>query len=279
MWDLRGKRVMRRLAVVGALALVGAGVAYATIPDSTGVIHGCYAKNGTLRVIDSSAKCASGETALNWNQAGPKGATGAQGPVGPAGPAGAAGPAGPQGAAGAPGADGAAGPKGDPGATGATGPAGAKGDTGAPGPQGQPGPSGVVGSYFLAGQAPSPLPATQWADFRFLTTPIHLTVNPGDKLSVTGSAVFGTSYVLGAKDLNLGLCFLNSQTGYIQLGAQESFSRLNAVQNQTLPVSITATFVATYGQDDVGLCFQTTDANWNANGSAWTSVLVLHSSS
>src|SRR5438067_256507 len=63
----------RRLALVAVLALVGAGIAYAAIPDSSGVIHGCYStKNGALRVIDSSAKCANGEVALNWNQQGPK---------------------------------------------------------------------------------------------------------------------------------------------------------------------------------------------------------------
>jgi hypothetical protein len=255
-------RMTRRMVLLGTVALASiAGVAYAAIPDSSGVIHGCYVtKTGVLSVIDSSAKCGASQTALNWNQTGPKGATG------PAGPAGSVGPAGPAGA------------KGDPGPIGPAGPAGAKGDTGSAGPAGPPGPSGVVASYFIAGQAPSPLPVTQWADFRFLTTPSRLTVNPGDKLSVTGSAVFGTTNLLGAKDLNLGLCFQNLATGQIYLGAQEAFSRLQAVQNQTLPVSITAVFAATTGPADVGMCFQTTDANWNSNGSVWTQTLVLHSS-
>jgi len=57
---------------VGALALLAAGgIAYASIPDSTGVIHGCYLKkNGALRVIDSdtSAACdAKKELPLNWS--------------------------------------------------------------------------------------------------------------------------------------------------------------------------------------------------------------------
>jgi hypothetical protein len=35
---------------------VGAGIAFATIPDGSGVIHGCYTKStGTIRVIDSAA--------------------------------------------------------------------------------------------------------------------------------------------------------------------------------------------------------------------------------
>jgi hypothetical protein len=60
-----------------ALALAG-GIAYASIPDSGGLIHGCYMKkNGALRVIDSEAGAACNakkELSLNWNQAG--GATG-----------------------------------------------------------------------------------------------------------------------------------------------------------------------------------------------------------
>jgi hypothetical protein len=70
------------LAIVGAL-LVAGGIAYATIPDASGVIHGCYKTNqGTLRVIDTDKgqACASSETSLDWSQTGP------QGPQGPTGP-------------------------------------------------------------------------------------------------------------------------------------------------------------------------------------------------
>jgi hypothetical protein len=81
---LRGRR---KLAVVSGIAMLGlaaAGIAYATIPDSGGVIHGCYdTKTGALRVIDAGS-CAGKEGALNWNQTGP------QGPPGPTGPAGTA---------------------------------------------------------------------------------------------------------------------------------------------------------------------------------------------
>lgn len=49
------------------------GVAYATIPDENGVIHGCRNNaTGRLRVIDSASQsCTQAETALNWNQRGP----------------------------------------------------------------------------------------------------------------------------------------------------------------------------------------------------------------
>ena len=73
------------LAIVGTLVVAG-GIAYATIPDSSGVIHGCYQKNqGTLRVIDAGTAqtCSSSETALNWSQTGPQGAQGPPGPTGP----------------------------------------------------------------------------------------------------------------------------------------------------------------------------------------------------
>ena len=66
--------------VLSALALTVAlgGVAYSAIPDAAGVIHGCYL-NGmsrTLRVIDSTESCNTGETALNWSQQGPEGPPG-----------------------------------------------------------------------------------------------------------------------------------------------------------------------------------------------------------
>jgi len=84
-----------RIAVVvgtTALLLAGAGVAWASIADSSGVIHACYASTGALRVIDSAtAECKSTEKTLTWNERGPKGATGAAGPAGPAGPPGAPG--------------------------------------------------------------------------------------------------------------------------------------------------------------------------------------------
>ncbi len=55
----------------------------AAIPDSNGVINGCYQKNvGNLRVIDPSAgdSCRPSEIAISWSQTGP------QGPAGPVGP-------------------------------------------------------------------------------------------------------------------------------------------------------------------------------------------------
>ena len=105
---LRGRAVAVTLAAAIAAALVAGGVAYATIPDSSGVIHACYQKSGgALTVIDASVtNCAKSQTELNWNVQGP---TGAQGPQGPAGAQGAAGP---QGLQGLQGVQGPAGPSG-----------------------------------------------------------------------------------------------------------------------------------------------------------------------
>jgi type VI protein secretion system component Hcp len=107
--DKTERRPRRRFIKVGAglavLSVAGlvAGVAYASIPDSAGVIHGCIVTNpaflgpakGTVRIIDTATdKCQPNETAIQWSQTGPAGAAGAQGMPGPGGPAGPQGPAG-----------------------------------------------------------------------------------------------------------------------------------------------------------------------------------------
>src|SRR5690348_9990985 len=93
------KRIVFPIALAAAAA--AAAVAYASIPDSGGVIHSCYSKSGgALRVIDSASTCGTKETSLDWNRQGPAGPAGPAGAAGPTGPAGPAGPTGPQGPAG-----------------------------------------------------------------------------------------------------------------------------------------------------------------------------------
>jgi hypothetical protein len=74
---------------LGFLLLAG-GVAVASIPDSSGVINGCWNKtNGNLRVIDTANdSCRTSEIAISWNETGPQGPQGPQGPAGPPGPPG-----------------------------------------------------------------------------------------------------------------------------------------------------------------------------------------------
>jgi len=78
-------RTRARVAGVAAgvliLVVTAAGVAVASIPSSSGLIHGCYvakaARNGThaLAVIDAAkaSKCPSGYKSLNWNVNGSNG--------------------------------------------------------------------------------------------------------------------------------------------------------------------------------------------------------------
>src|SRR5712692_5321354 len=107
-------------ALAGSLLIISGAIAVASIPDSSGMINGCFkAANGQLRVIDPATEsCLPSETAISWNQTGPQGPTGPTGSQGPVGPTGATGPQGLQGIAGTAGPQG---PKGDSGATGATG--------------------------------------------------------------------------------------------------------------------------------------------------------------
>jgi len=117
----------RKMVIAGAALILLGALAYASIPDANGVIHGCYKKSGgTLRVIDDAvSQCDSrAEVAIQWSQTGPQGP---QGPAGPQGPIGPQGPVGPEGPAG---------------------PAGLKGDTG---PQGPAGPGGAKAMAFING--------------------------------------------------------------------------------------------------------------------------------
>lgn len=109
------------LLSIGA-ASTAAAIAYGSIPDMDGLIHGCYrSRSGALSVIDTAKGrgCPAGTTALAWIQRGPRGMPGPPGLGGPAGPAG---------------------PKGPEGASGAQGPPGPAGPTGPAGPEGPPGP-------------------------------------------------------------------------------------------------------------------------------------------
>ena len=119
------------LAVGGAVFGIATAVE-ASIPDSSGVIHGCYNTSlahgnptGGLRVIDTAkpnGNCTSWETAVNWNANGVSGSRGPTGAPGPTGPKGTTGPKGSTGAKGATGAKGLTGAKGSTGPTGAQGP-------------------------------------------------------------------------------------------------------------------------------------------------------------
>jgi len=165
-------------AVVLLVALGAASFALASIPSSTGVINACYARDGSIRLIDTDAgqSCRRRETLLSWNQRGPQGLQGIQGPRGAQGTQGA------QGAQGPGGLQGIQGPKGDPGAPGAAGAAGAagiqgvqgvqgpKGDKGDPGP---PGPGGLPSGFYSLGSGTVAIGSSPSAI-------VTLTLDPGE---------------------------------------------------------------------------------------------------
>ena len=128
------KRTSALAAALGIAVVSGGAVALAAVTtpiDSSGRIHACYStKSGAVRVVSPTSACASGESALLWNQTGPQGPAGAQGATGPQGPQGDIGPQGSQG---------------DPGIQGDIGPQGPQGDPGVQGPQGDIGPTGPRG--------------------------------------------------------------------------------------------------------------------------------------
>jgi hypothetical protein len=79
-------RAIRLLLVGGVAIAFGAGLAYAAIPGSDGVISACYEKRtGLLRVIDAEAgkQCLRFESPISWNQEGPKGDPGEPGAAAP----------------------------------------------------------------------------------------------------------------------------------------------------------------------------------------------------
>lgn len=76
---------LRIVLVAGALVVTHA---TATIPDASGVIHGCYSSAAaTARIIDASVTtCRPNEIAISWNVTGPTGSPGSTGSPGPRGP-------------------------------------------------------------------------------------------------------------------------------------------------------------------------------------------------
>jgi hypothetical protein len=206
-------RLGRRSLLVVAVALTAVGgVAYASIPDSAGVITACRQNvNGGLRLIDPSAgaHCTPAETLVTWNQGGPtgpkgpagdKGPLGDKGPTGDKGAVGDAGPAGDQGAVGDKGPAGDKGLPGDKGPTGDKGLTGDKGGVGDKGPVGDPGPSGTAQLYTKS--LNTNVVAVPPVSFGTEATLISMAVPAGDYLVhgkvelINGSATIGTAVCL-----------------------------------------------------------------------------------
>jgi Collagen triple helix repeat (20 copies) len=216
------KRLLGRrgvaVAVVVVVAIAVGGIAYASIPDANGVIHGCYRPTtGQLIVAISGKGCEEGWTPLNWNQTGQTGPTGLTGPTGP---------------------------------TGLTGPTGATGPTGTTGTTGPTGPTGTLSSAFFdaftsAGEVIAPGAAVPFDVVHtasgFIFTPVSFTVTASGfyqvtvdlqgnsnivaQLSVNGVGV-GPSLLLGC-----GLASINGDctfTRLLNLNAGDAIQLVNS---------------------------------------------------
>lgn len=105
------KRIVTVIAGLGLTLTLAVGAAFASVPDGSGVLHGCYSANGAkakggtqLYIVDTAITvCSNGQAPVAWSQTGPqgiqgipglKGDTGSQGIQGIQGDPGVAGPAG-----------------------------------------------------------------------------------------------------------------------------------------------------------------------------------------
>jgi len=170
---------------------------------------------------------------------------------------------GPTGPAGAKGSTGATGPAGATGATGAMGLAGAQGSAGAHGATGATGPTGPgLGNNALGyGAVPGTLTTTTTA--KSLGNEATVIVPANGKVLFTGSVALGTTNVAGASNLGIDVCYKQG-TGSLVGGGL--FVLVRAGQNTSSLHSLTRFLgplpAGTYA---IGLCYLTTDANWNYN--------------
>ena len=193
----RGGKLVLAVVVGGATFGVATAV-QASIPDASGVIHGCYHRTanpstrpGALRVIDTALgqSCYGDENPLNWRASGTTGPTGATGPTGPTGPTGARGPTGPTGPKG---------PTGGAGATGPTGPAGVPGLADTPVTLTIPGPTGVTALIGCGNSNKIAIGATVWDETNPGNTTIQGSGNDGAINGGAASNSWDLEFALGS---------------------------------------------------------------------------------
>jgi hypothetical protein len=262
----KGHRLRGRLPsaalVVATIALVVAlgGVAWASIPDASGEIHGCYGVVGEgritseayLRLIDpdgngvaGSTACRAGEAGLTFN---------ATGPTGPAGPTG------PEGPRGAPGI----------GLRGLQGPAGSQG------PAGPQGPSGVAGvasasfdsgeNFFIAGET-SPT-------YKFVGNPAVVSVAANQVVWLSGQTTFENANTSHQGLQTFNICYVpHGQELGDGLTAVGEDLPTSVVGVTAIPVNLSQWFAPGAGTFDVGLCMA--DGQNSQMYNEYNSALVL----
>jgi hypothetical protein len=235
-----------RWSVAGALVVLGVGGAFAfgAIPGTGGEISGCYSNtSGSLRVIDAQAgaTCASGQTALRWNQTGPtgpKGSTGPKGATGPKGPTGANGPTGPKGSSGA---------KGPTGPTGPAGPATATVIRNASGGVGQT----IAGSQG-AGSAPVFLGGP--------TSRVRIDLAGTKTVYASIAAGLGSTDTANPVLFDLQVCWSPTGANTPQFFDPPNYMTIRAASTTTVPYTSSLSTTLPAGSYDIGLCVR----NWGA---------------
>ena len=71
---VKRRNIVGVLVGVGVVLVLGVGLAVASIPDGSGVIHACYkTSQGQTRIVESASDCNPAETPIEWSQTGPQG--------------------------------------------------------------------------------------------------------------------------------------------------------------------------------------------------------------
>ena len=257
------------LAALVLLVMLGAAsFALASIPSSTGVINACYARDGSMRLIDTDLgqSCRRRETLLSWNQRGPQGPQGIQGPRGTQGPQGAQGTQGPRGLpgiqgpkgdkgdAGAPGTPGAAGAQGIQGSQGIQGP---KGDKGDPGP---PGPGGFPAGFFSVGGGTVALGSSS-------TAIVTLALGQGQYFVIGSSTLSGNA---GVGTVAQGECHLDLDANAKSLVAISTGAAGSTAQG----VSVVQDFVSLSSPGTVSLLCSSLSGSLNSSFSSLRAIQI-----
>jgi hypothetical protein len=91
----RAARITVTALAATAVAAAATGITYAATTTTLSVVYACTNSHGTLRLLSSTGRCATGYTRIAMNRTGPRGPRGYTGSTGPRGSVGPTGPAGP----------------------------------------------------------------------------------------------------------------------------------------------------------------------------------------
>lgn len=136
------------------------------------------------------------------------------------------------------------------------------------------GGGGVIAAESISGPG---FPLT--GAIAFVTDPVTVTINEGDRIHVTASRALGTTSVGGATNLELAVGYRNTAGGTVQsFGATSSglTTSLNIRSLFAVNGVITDLPAGTYEMGMVGRITPGGTGSWNNNGNGSVSALVVH---